>query len=58
MTDDPYKTAKRIILTALYNMILAHESRGLDTIDINWMRDYIDDMAVGFPDQAPEVDNK
>ena len=53
MTDDPYKIAKRVILSALYNMILAHESRGLTTIDIDWMRDYIDDMAVGFPEQTP-----
>ena len=53
-SDDPYKIAKRVILNALYNMILAHESRGLDTIDIGWMRDYIDDMAVGFPEQTPE----
>ena len=35
-------------------MIEAHESRGLKTIDIDWMRDYIDDIAVMFPEQAPE----
>ena len=45
------------MLRALYDMIDAHESRGLHTIDINWMRDYVDDIAVHFPEQVPEVDH-
>ena len=56
-SDEAYKFAKKQILRALYDMIDAHESRGLHTIDINWMRDYVDDIAVHFPEQVPEEVN-
>ena len=55
-SDESYKFAKKQILRAFYDMIEAHEVRGLKSIDISWMRDYIDDIAVCFPEQAPEVE--
>jgi hypothetical protein len=56
-SDESYSFAKKQVLRAFYDCIDAHEKRGLKTIDINWLRDYIDDIAVYFPEQAPEVSN-
>ena len=45
---------KRALIRALYDMIDAHEVRGEKYINIEWFRDYVDDIAVHYPETEPQ----
>jgi hypothetical protein len=54
LTENTWKAQKRAVIRALYDCIDAHEVRGESWINVNWLRDYVDDIAVHYPENEPE----
>ena len=52
-SDNQWKVNKQALLRALYDMIEAYEVRGESYIPVAWMRDYVDDIAVYYPETEP-----
>ena len=52
--DNNWLMTKRALIRALYDMIDAHEVRGEKYINIEWFRDYVDDIAVHYPETEPQ----
>jgi len=52
-SDKIWKATKKALIRALYDMIDAHEKHGQTCIDINWLRDYVDDIAIHYPETEP-----
>lgn len=56
-SDNEWKATKRAVIRALYDMIDAHEAQGESWINVNWMRDIIDDIAVHYPETEPKLES-
>ena len=47
--DEVWKLVTKSITRVIYDCISIHEARGLNEIDIGWLRDYTDAIAINFP---------
>ena len=47
--DEVWELVTKAITRLMYDMIATYEAHGKDTIPVDWIRDYTDDIAVNFP---------
>ena len=47
--DEVWKLVTKAITRTLYDAIASHEAHGEKSIEIDWLRDYTDMIAVSFP---------
>ena len=47
--DEVWKLVTKAITRTLYNAIASHEAHGEQVIEVGWLRDYADMIAVSFP---------
>ena len=47
--DQVWKFVTQAITRVLYDAIATHEAHGEHSIEVGWLRDYTDNIAVTFP---------
>ena len=47
--DQVWQFVTKAITRTLYDAIATHEAHGENTIEVGWLRDYTDNIAVTFP---------
>ena len=47
--DQVWKFVTQAITRVLYDAIATHESHGEHSIEVGWLRDYTDNIAITFP---------
>ena len=47
--DEVWKLVTKAITRTLYDAIATHEAHGEQVIEVGWLRDYADMIAVSFP---------
>jgi hypothetical protein len=47
--DEVWTHVTRAITRMMYDCIATHEAHGKTVIEVEWLRDYTDDIAVNFP---------
>ena len=47
--DEVWKVVTKAITRTLYDAIASHEAHGEQVIEVGWLRDYADMIAVSFP---------
>lgn len=47
--DQVWNLVTKAITRTLYDVIATHEAHEADAIEVEWLRDYADMMAVAFP---------
>ena len=47
--DEVWKLVTKAITRTLYDAIASHEAHGEQVIEVGWLRDYADMIAVSFP---------
>jgi hypothetical protein len=52
--DQVWKFVTKAITRTLYDAIATHEAHGQHTIEVDWLRDYTDNIAVTFPRISPD----
>jgi hypothetical protein len=52
--DQVWKFVTQAITRVLYDAIATHESHGEHSIEVGWLRDYTDNIAVTFPRISPD----
>ena len=51
--DQVWKLVTQAITRTLYDCIASHEAHGQNMIEVDWLRDYADMIAVTFPRIEP-----
>ena len=52
--DQVWKFEAQAITRTLYDAIATHEAHGEHSIEVGWLRDYTDNIAVTFPRINPD----
>jgi hypothetical protein len=52
--DQVWQFVTKAITRVLYDAIATHEAHGEHTIEVDWLRDYTDNIAVTFPRINPD----
>ena len=47
--DQVWQFVTKAITRTLYDAIATHEAHGEHTIEVDWLRDYTDNIAITFP---------
>ena len=47
--DEVWNFVTKAIVRVLYDAIATHEAHGEHSIEVGWLRDYTDNIAVTFP---------
>ena len=47
--DQVWQFVTKAITRTLYDAIATHEAHGENTIEVGWLRDYTDNIAITFP---------
>lgn len=47
--DQVWKLVTKAISRTLYDVIATHEAHGENVIEVEWLRDYTDMIAITFP---------
>ena len=47
--DQVWQFVTKAITRVLYDAIATHEAHGEHTIEVDWLRDYTDNIAITFP---------
>ena len=53
--DEVWNFVTKAIVRVLYDAIATHEAHGEHTIEVGWLRDYTDNIAVTFPRIDPNA---
>ena len=52
--DQVWEFVTKAITRTLYDAIATHEAHGENTIEVGWLRDYTDNIAITFPRIDPD----
>jgi hypothetical protein len=52
--DEVWNFVTKAIVRVLYDAIATHEAHGEHAIEVGWLRDYTDNIAVTFPRINPD----
>jgi len=52
--DQVWQFVTKGITRTLYDAIATHEAHGENTIEVGWLRDYTDNIAITFPRIDPD----
>jgi hypothetical protein len=52
--DQVWQFVTKAITRTLYDAIATHEAHGEHTIEVDWLRDYTDNIAITFPRINPD----
>ena len=52
--DQVWQFVTKAITRTLYDAIATHEAHGEHTIEVDWLRDYTDNIAITFPRIDPD----
>jgi hypothetical protein len=53
--DQVWKFVTQAITRTLYDAIATHEAHGEHSIEVDWLRDYTDNIAITFPRINPDI---
>ena len=53
--DEVWNFVTKAIVRVLYEAIATHEAHGEHSIEVGWLRDYTDNIAVTFPRIDPNA---
>ena len=53
--DEVWEFVTKAITRTLYDAIATHEAHGENSIEVGWLRDYTDNIAVTFPRLDPDA---